>query len=132
MKKTTMPKKSTSTRTPATTIDEYLALHSAEVRDVLQRLRETIRSAAPTATECISYQIPAFKHYGPLVGFAAFKSHCSFFVMNTGLVEKFKAKLKGYELGKSTVQFTIDKPIPVAVVKALVKARVTENETRKK
>jgi uncharacterized protein YdhG (YjbR/CyaY superfamily) len=121
---------STSKRTAATTIDEYLAMQTPEVRAALEKLRKTIRAAAPKATEGISYQIPSFKHRGPLVGFAAFKAHCSFFVMNTGLVEKHAAKLKGFELGKGTIQFTIDKPIPAAVVKTLVKARIAENEAR--
>lgn len=116
--------------TPATTIDEYLALQPSEVRAALEKLRKTIRSAAPKATEGISYQIPSFKHHGPLVGFAAFKDHCSFFVMNTGLLEQHAAKLKGFELGKGTIQFTIDKPIPVTLVKTLVKARIVENEAK--
>lgn len=116
--------------TPATTIDEYLALQPSEVRAALEKLRKTIRSVAPKATEGISYQIPSFKHHGPLVGFAAFKEHCSFFVMNTSLLEKHAAKLKGFKLGKGTIQFTIDKPIPAAVVKTLVKARIAENEAK--
>lgn len=132
MTRSVTTKRLTARRTSATTIEEYLALQPTDVRVTLEKLRQTIRAAAPRATEGISYQIPAFTHNGPLVGFAAFKNHCSFFVMNTGLVEKFAAKLKGFELGKGTVQFTIDKPIPIAVVKTLVKARVAENEARQK
>lgn len=116
--------------TPATTIDEYLALQSSEVRAALEKLRKAIRAAAPKAAEWVSYQIPSFKHHGPLVGFAAFREHCSFFVMNTGLLEKHAAKLKGFELGKGTIQFTVDKPIPAPLVKILVRARIAENEAR--
>jgi uncharacterized protein YdhG (YjbR/CyaY superfamily) len=129
MPKAAPSKKATSKRTTATTIDEYLALQTPEVREALQKLRKSILSAAPNAVEGISYQIPTFKLNGPLVGFAAFKNHCSFFVMNTGLVERYATKLKGFELGKGTIQFTVDRQVPVAVVKALVKARLVQNET---
>ena len=115
-------------RTPASDIDAYLASVPEEARAVLQKLRKTIKAAAPKATETISYQIPTFKHEGGLVGFAAFKDHCSFFVMSVSVMSAHKNLLKAYDTTKSAIHFTSDQPLPVTLVKKLVKARIAENE----
>jgi uncharacterized protein YdhG (YjbR/CyaY superfamily) len=112
------------------TVDQYLAGVPGEQRAALERLRETIRAVAPEATETISYGMPAFKLHGSLVGFAAFKNHCSFFPMSATLIEAHKEELSGYRTSKGTIQFTADKPLPAPLVRKLVKQRIEENETR--
>ena len=112
-------------------IDEYLAGVPEPARSTLQKMRAMIRSAAPKeATEAISYGMPAFKYKGALVAFAAFKSHCSFFPMNGSLLAEFQDELKDYRTSKGTLQFPQDKPLPAALVKRLVKARVAQNEAK--
>ena len=111
------------------TVDDYLATLPADARATLEKLRKTIRAAAPKATEGISYQMPMFKHHGMLVGFAAFKDHCSFFP-GAKPVATFKDELKDYKTSKGTIRFPIGKPLPAALVKKIVKARIEENETR--
>jgi uncharacterized protein YdhG (YjbR/CyaY superfamily) len=122
---------SQSRRSPAQTVDEYLAAVPKPARAALEKLRATIRRAAPDATEGISYRVPTFKHQGPLVAFAAFEDHCSFFLMSTNIVRTHARLLAGYELGKGTIRFTPEKPLPPALVTTLVKARIAENETAK-
>ncbi|MGQ0797458.1 MAG: iron chaperone [Methanobacteriota archaeon] len=111
-------------------VDEYLASVPADMRPALQNLRKTIREAAPEAEEVISYQMPAFRHHGMLVYYAAFKDHCSFFVGSSAARRKFAAVLKPFAAGKGTVHFTPQRPLPAALVKRIVKARVAENEAR--
>jgi len=111
------------------TVDDYLATLPADARATLEKLRKTIKAAAPKATEGISYQMPMFKHHGMLVGFAAFKDHCSFFP-GAKPVATFKDELKDYKTSKGTIRFPIGKPLPAALVKKIVKARIEENETR--
>lgn len=113
-------------------IDDYLAGVPAEARAALEKLRRTIRAAAPAATEAISYGMPAFKHHGALVYFAAFKNHCSFFPASGRLIRAHARELAPYETSKGTIHFTPDKPLPAALVTKLVKARVRENEVRTK
>lgn len=110
--------------------DSYLALQPEKVRDVLEKLRQTIKSSAPEAEEVISYGLPAFRYHGMLVYFAAFKNHCSFFPGS--IVEKMKNELKNYKTSKGTIQFTAEKPLPTALVKKIIKARVKENLNKKK
>lgn len=110
--------------------DSYLALQPEKVRDVLEKLRQTIKSSAPEAEEVISYGMPAFRYHGMLVYFAAFKNHCSFFPGS--IVEKMKNELKNYKTSKGTIQFTAEKPLPTALVKKIIKARVKENLNKKK
>ncbi|MFZ5856374.1 MAG: iron chaperone [Chloroflexota bacterium] len=112
--------------TTYTTIDEYIATFSADVQAILQKIRETIRKAAPEATEAISYQMPTFKLNGNLVHFAAFKSHIGFYPIPSG-IEKFKKELAPYPQGKGSVQFPLDRPIPYALITKIVKFRVKEN-----
>jgi uncharacterized protein YdhG (YjbR/CyaY superfamily) len=115
------------------TIDEYLAALSADKRAALEKLRKTIRAAAPKAEECISYQLAAFRLDGkPLVAFGATANHCAFFLMSGSTVEAHKDELKDYDTSKGTIRFQADKPLPVALVRKLVKARIAENESRRK
>src|ERR1700726_2181148 len=91
------------------TVDEYLAAVPETARGALNKIRATIRSVVPPeATEAISYGIPAFKYMGGLVGYAAFAKHCSFFPMNSSLIEAFKDDLKGFQTSKGTIRFSVD------------------------
>jgi uncharacterized protein YdhG (YjbR/CyaY superfamily) len=110
-------------------VDDYLAALPEEARATLEKLRKVVKAAAPKATEVISYQIPMYKHHGMLVGFAAFKDHCSFFP-GANPIATHKDELKAYETSKGTIRFPIGKPLPAALVKKLVKTRVAENEKR--
>ena len=109
------------------TIDEYLAALSEDKRAALEKLRKTIRSAAPKAEECISYQIPAYRLNGMLVGFGATATHCAFYLMSATTVEVHKAELEDYDTSKGTIRFQADDPLPAALVRKLVKARIAEN-----
>jgi uncharacterized protein YdhG (YjbR/CyaY superfamily) len=120
------------TRTKATTIDEYLAALSDEQRAALEKLRKTIRAAAPGAEECISYQLPAFRLNGMLVGFGATASHCAFYLMSSTTADAYRDDLEGYDTSKGTIRFQPDKPLPAALVRKLVKARIAENTAHKK
>lgn len=111
------------------TVDEYLESLPVDVRFVLTQLRKTIKSTAPKAEESISYGMPAYKYHGALVYFAAFKNHCSFFPGSSQVVKVYE-ELKSFKTAKGTIQFTIDKPLPVTIVKKIVKARMKENEER--
>lgn len=116
----------------AKNVDEYLAGIPLEARAALERLRKIIRVAAPQAIEVISYGMPAYKYHGTLVYFAAFKHHCSFFPGSSRLLHAHRRELARYETSKGTIRFPADKPLPVALVKKLVKERVAENEARSK
>lgn len=113
----------------AATIDEYLASVSDDKRPALEKLRNTIRSIAPKAEECISYGIPAFRLNGMLVGFGATSKHCALYLMSGTIVEAFRDDLRGYDTSKGTIRFQADNPLPVALVKKLVRARIAENES---
>ena len=108
-------------------IDEYLAALSADKRAALQKLRKTIRAAAPKAEECISYQLAAFRLNGMLVAFGATANHCSFYLMSSSTLEAHKEELKKYDTSKGTIRFQPDKPLPASLVRKLVKARIAEN-----
>ncbi|HUY15485.1 MAG TPA: DUF1801 domain-containing protein [Terriglobia bacterium] len=112
------------------TIDEYLAALSDDKRAALEKLRKTIRAAAPKAEECISYQIPAYRQNGMLVAFGATANHCAFHLMSSSTVEAHKDKLKDYDTSKGTIRFQADKPLPVALVRKLVMVRIAENVGR--
>jgi uncharacterized protein YdhG (YjbR/CyaY superfamily) len=114
------------------TVDEYLARVQEPARSTLNKVRATIRSVVPAkATEAISYGMPAFQHKGTLVWFAAFAKHCSFFP-TAAVIEEFKSQLKGYTTSKGTIQFPVDKPLPAALVKKMVQARIAQVEQKKK
>jgi uncharacterized protein YdhG (YjbR/CyaY superfamily) len=113
-------------------VDEYLAGVPEPARSTLNKIRAAIRSAVPPdATETISYRIPAFKHKGVLVWFAAFSNHCSLFP-TASVIEAFKNELKGFSTSKGTIQFPTDRPLPAALVRKLVKARVAQMESKKR
>lgn len=110
------------------TIDEYLAAVSDDQRAVLEKLRQTIRAAAPKAEECISYGLAAFRLNGkPLVGFGATAKHCGFYPMSGSTVAAFQDELKNFDTSKGTIRFPAAKPLPTALVRKLVKARIAEN-----
>jgi uncharacterized protein YdhG (YjbR/CyaY superfamily) len=113
-------------RKPVRTIDDYIAQFPCDIQEKLHKLRQTIRESAPQAREAISYRIPTFKLNGNLVHFAAFRDHISFFPTSSG-VDSFKGELSGYKTSKGTIQFPLDKPIPIDLVRKIVKFRVREN-----
>ena len=113
-------------KTGARTIDEYLAALSNDKRAALEKLRKTIRAAAPKAEECISYQIAAYRQDGMLVGFGATGNHCAFYLMSSSIVEAHKEELKDYDTSKGTIRFQPDNPLPAALVRKLVKSRIAE------
>src|SRR5262245_52212258 len=113
-----------------TTIDEYLDTVRADQRVALEKLRRTIRAAAPRAEECLSYQMPAFRQDGMLVGFGAGARHCSFYPMSSHTVADHQAELEDYDTSKGTIRFPADRPLPAALVRKLVKARLAENAAR--
>lgn len=119
-------------KTKAKTIDQYLAGLSADQRAALQKLRKAIRAAAPKAEECISYSLPAFRQDGMLVAFGARAGHCAFYPMSATTVETYKDELEGYDTSKGTIRFQPEKPLPVALVRKLVKARLAENARRRR
>jgi len=117
-------------RVPAESVDDYLAVLPEDARAALEKLRKTIKATAPKATEVISYQIPAYKHHGLLVGFAALRDHCTFHVMSPRVMRAHAAELKDYDVGKACIRFAASKPLPAALVTKLVKARIAENDKR--
>jgi len=123
-----MMRKKDQANAGANDVDGYLAAVPEDKRAALLKLRKTIKAAAPKASEVISYQIPAYKHKGLLVGFAASKEHCTFHIMSTEVTKAHADDLKGYKLGKASIRFAPDKPLPASLVTKLVKARIAENE----
>ena len=108
------------------TVEEYFAQVQEPARSTLSKMRATIRSVVPAeATETISYSIPAFKHRKVLVWYAAFSDHCSLFP-TAAVIEMFKDELKGYSTSKGTIHFSLNRPLPVALIKKMVKARVPQ------
>jgi uncharacterized protein YdhG (YjbR/CyaY superfamily) len=110
-------------------IDEYIAGFPQDVQVLLQKMRTTIRKAAPEAQETISYQIPTFRLKGNLVHFAAYKRHIGFYPTSSG-VEKFKKEISGYKWARGTIQFPLDKPIPFDLISKIVSFRVAENRQK--
>jgi uncharacterized protein YdhG (YjbR/CyaY superfamily) len=107
-------------------IDEYIAAFPEEIRPLLEELRATIKAAAPDAVEKISYQMPTFYLKGNLVHFAAHKKHIGFYPTPSG-IQAFKSELSIYEGAKGSVQFPIDKPLPLDLIRRIVEFRVAEN-----
>lgn len=114
------------TKTSSTTIDEYISGFPSDVQVVLQTLRQTIHQAAPDAVEKISYGMPTFTLKGNLVHFGAFKTHIGFYPTPSG-IEKFKDELAVYKGAKGSVQFPLDEPLPLDLVRRIVEFRVEEN-----
>ena len=113
------------------TIDEYIAGFPVDVQAILEKIRLTIRNAAPDAQETIKYRMPTFTLNGNLVHFAAFKQHIGFYPIPTG-IEHFKQELSVYKMGKGSVQFPLDQPIPYDLISKIVKFRVAENSSKTK
>lgn len=114
----------------ATTIDEFIAAYPSAMQEKLRKLRDTIRKAAPAATEAIKYGIPTFVLNGNLVHFAGYEHHIGFYPAPSGIVE-FKKELAAYESAKGSVRFPLDKPLPLSLVAQIVKFRVSENMAKK-
>jgi uncharacterized protein YdhG (YjbR/CyaY superfamily) len=109
-------------------VDEYLANTPEPAQSTLRHLREVIRSVVPAeTTEVISYGMPMFKFNGMLVGYAAFKKHCSLFPTGSRVLDQFEKELKGHRVSKGTIHFPPDEPLPDALVKKIVRARAKEN-----
>jgi uncharacterized protein YdhG (YjbR/CyaY superfamily) len=114
-------------------IDAFLAPLPEEVKGALEALRRTIASAAPEAAETINYGVPAFKYRGrPLVSFALAKNHCSFYVQSPAVMDAHRDELASYDTSKGTVHFTPAAPLPDALVRKLVRARMAETDAARK
>ena len=116
-------------RPQAENIDDYIADFPPDIQKILQRVRTTVRRAAPQAEEAIRYQMPTFKLEGNLVHFAAFKNHIGLYPTPSG-TEKFRKELSLYETGKGSIRFPLDKPIPYDLITKIVKFRAKENRER--
>jgi len=119
-----------TTRNPKT-IDEYIKTFPKDIQWKLQEIRKTIHKAAPKAEEVISYNIPAFKRNEVLVYFAAFKNHIGFFPTSKP-IEVFKKELEGYKTSKGTIQFPLNKKIPLGLITKITKLRLREDSEKKK
>jgi uncharacterized protein YdhG (YjbR/CyaY superfamily) len=130
VKKTKSAKRgSAAKKSIANSVDEYLARVPEPARGTLKKTRALIRSVVPAeASEAISYGIPSFKYKGWLVGYAAFANHCSFFP--GALPGKFANLLKRFPTSKGTIRFPVDRPLPAALVKKLVRARIAGNKLK--
>ena len=116
--------------TSVKTVDDYLAAVPQPARATLEKVRAAIRSVVPAETsEVISYKIPAFKYKQVLVWYAAFSDHCSLFP-TAAVIDRFKDELKPYRTSKGTIQFPVDQPLPATLIKKMMKARLTEGETK--
>jgi uncharacterized protein YdhG (YjbR/CyaY superfamily) len=115
-----------------TTVDGYLSRVPEPARTALKKMRAAIRSAVPRdSTEIISYRMPAFRRNRVLVWYAAFSDHCSLFPTGS-IVEAFKDELKAFKTSKGTIQFPLDKPLPVGLIKKMVKARVAGSDAKRR
>lgn len=111
------------------TVDEYIALAEPKVKKALKEIRKTIKATAPKAEEVISYQIPGYKYHGMLVFFAGWKNHISLYPAPWG-AEDLKKEMSAFEGSKGTIKFPLDKPMPLTLIKKMVKYRMKDNETR--
>ena len=113
----------------ASSVDEYIATADPQAKKALKDIRKTIKGAAPKAEEVISYQIPGYKYHGMLVFFAAWKNHISLYPA-PWKAEDLKKEMSAYEGSKGTIKFPLDKPMPLTLIKKMVKYRIRENEMR--
>jgi|SRR5579859_4777017 len=119
--------KNRAMNTRAKTIDDYLEALPDEKRALLEKLRKSIKAIAPAAEECISYGIPAFRLNGKvMVGFGAAANHCAFYPFSGSTIAAHRDDLAGYETSKGSIRFPADHPLPAALVRKLVKARIKE------
>lgn len=112
-------------------IDSYIATFPENVQQILEQVRNAIKTSAPKAEEVISYGMPAFKFHGMLVYFAGYKQHIGFYPTASGIAA-FKDELSKYKNAKGSVQFPLDKPVPLSLIKKMVKYRVQENIEKEK
>lgn len=119
----------TSGNTQATTIDDYLANVPPDAREKLQEIRQIVKEEAPGADEAISYRMPAFKLHGILVYFGAFKDHVGLYPTSSPM-DAFREELAGYKTSKGAIQFPLDRPLPVPLIRRIVQYRVKENLER--
>lgn len=118
---------------PPKDVDEYLSTVPEPARSTLKKTRATIRAAVPAdATEAISYRIPTVRYKGGLVAYAAFTNHCSLFPMSMAVIRKLSKELKPYLASKGTIHFPLDQPLPPALLKKIVKARLAEKMQKQK
>jgi uncharacterized protein YdhG (YjbR/CyaY superfamily) len=117
---------------PAKDVAEYIAKAPKESRDALERLRGAIKAAAPKAVEVIKYRVPTYKQDGWLVFFAAHKNHLSFIVVSKAIMKTYRKELEPYNVTGTTIHFSAEKQIPLALVKKIVKIRLKENQSRVK
>jgi uncharacterized protein YdhG (YjbR/CyaY superfamily) len=115
----------------AKNVDDYLNRFSGEQRVALEQLRKAIVAAAPKAQEAISYGMPAYRLNGIVAYFGGFKNHCSYFPGSYAVISQFKDELNGFEISKGTIRFALGKPIPISLIKKMVKAKILENEQRR-
>jgi uncharacterized protein YdhG (YjbR/CyaY superfamily) len=111
-------------------VDDYFAGQTEKSRLGLEKMRKAIKAIVPDAEEVISYQIPTFKLKGPVAAIAAFENHCSYYTMSHSVMAALKEELKGYKTSGVTIHFAPEKPLPAALVKKLVLAKLQENEFR--
>jgi len=121
-------KKNVAAKSIAGSVDEYLNALPDKVRNTLEKLRQSIKAAAPKAEEVISYRIPTYKLNGPLVHFMAGENHLSFITVSKSITQKFKEELQSFKTSGTTIHFTPDKPLQPALIKKIVKERIKENE----
>jgi len=116
---------------PVKSFDDYASLYPVKVRTLLIKLRRIIKTAVPGAEEVISYGMPAFKYHGMLAYFAAYKNHIGFYPMPLA-IKTFKKELADYKTSKGTVQFPLDKPLPLGLISKMTKFRAKENLEKSK
>ena len=125
------PDSAAQTTAAPRTVDEYLAGVPEPARTTLNKIRATIRSVVPReTTEAITYRMPTFKYKGSLIAFAAFSDHCSVFPMGSGALEPLSDALKDYRTTKGTIRFRVDRPLPAALLKKVVRACIARNERK--
>ncbi len=112
-------------------VDNYIAVQTADTIPLLESIRKTIKETAPQAEECISYQMPAYKLKGPLVYFAAYKNHIGFYPTGTG-IKAFQKEIQVYKNSKGAVQFPLDQPIPHELIRKMVLFKIDENLNKTK
>ena len=118
-----------SNKVSFTSIDEYIATFPKETRKILEELRTTIQASAPAASERISYQMPTFFQNGGLVSFAAYKNHIGFYP-GASVIQAFENEISNYKTAKGSIQFPIDRPLPLKLISKIVKFRIAENRKR--
>lgn len=115
---------------PVKTVDEYIKALPQPARKTFESVRKAIKSAAPKAEELVSYRVPFYRYNGHLAALNAFSKHCSFVTMSYGVIKNFKNELKPYKISGTTIQFPPGKPLPAALVKKIIKARIKENDDK--